>query len=60
MVDLTDFLQWLRTHKEGINFLYDEHKREQDLGYLRACTVIEAELIDKIQESKVDEFKIIR
>lgn len=50
MVDLLDFMSWLNVHKQGVNLRYDELAREQDLGYIKACEVIELELKRKIEE----------
>jgi len=52
MIDIEDFLQWLTLHKSAANFRYDEHGREQDLGYIHACEVIEAELRYKVEEGE--------
>lgn len=52
MINIEDFMSWLNVHKLGINLRYDEHQREQDLGYIKACEVIEAELKRCIEESK--------
>lgn len=58
MIDIEDFMQWLKVHKAGINLRYDEHGREHDLGYIQACEVIEAELRAKLLEDE-DVAKII-
>ena len=57
MIDIEDFLGWLNVHKLAVNVRFDEHGRQQDLGYIKACEVIEAELRSKIQESKEDGVK---
>lgn len=54
MINIEEFLCWLKVHKLGINLRYDELGRPDDLGYIKACEVIEAELKLKIQESKED------
>ena len=59
MVDIEDFIRWLQVHKLGINLRYDDSGREHDLGYIKACEVIEAELKRKIEERKEDGVEII-
>ena len=59
MINIEDFMQWLSVHKAGINLRYDEHGREQDLGYIQACEVIEAELKSKMEEARDDGIEII-
>jgi len=60
MIDIEDFMSWLKVHKLGINLRYDEHGREHDLGYIKACEVIEAELKRFIEESNENGLKINR
>lgn len=57
-MDIENFMQWLKTHKLGINMRYDTMGWEHDLGYIKACEVIEAELKRQIQESKEDESEV--
>lgn len=53
MVDIQDFMNWLNVHKLGIHLRYDEHGRDQDLGYITACEVIEAELKRLIESEDI-------
>ncbi len=54
MADMEEFMRWLNVHKLGVHLRYDEHGREQDLGYIRACEVIEAEIKRLIEENNID------
>ena len=47
-----DFFGWLRVHVSEKRMRYEAMAWEIDLGYIKACEVLEAELRSKIQEYK--------
>jgi hypothetical protein len=47
-----DFLSWLRVHSAGFRMRYEAMGWDVDLGYIKACDTIKAELERLIEEHK--------
>lgn len=47
-----ELLKWLKVHSSGFKMRIDAMDWEYDQGYVKACTVIEAELRRLIEEHK--------
>lgn len=53
-----ELLSWLKVHRLGREYLFNQMREKYDSGYIKACTVIEAELRRIIEEHKDDSDRI--
>ena len=57
MTDIfNEFFSWLKVHRAGREYIFNQMREKYDWGYIKACDVIEAEL-KRLLSSQNEEHK---